>query len=165
MHSPTTAVQVVTDLSPTSESVPPKPAPQRLVVRVENDPRRHDQLILTAKDGKVLMHVPFGRLSCRLKRWERVAFFQAEIEDDTLHLEGRAPVEKHWVTAEERRREERQGAQQSLLLTAGAGPLHHLSAPAGHCPCGAPQHKGMCRDAFIEMKGQRSALWRAPGMA
>lgn len=142
MHSP------VTDASPLSESPPPqKSPPLRLVVRVETDPQKHEEVVITNKEGHVLMHVPFGRLSCRLHKRERIAFFQAQIENGILELGERAPLAKHWETKEEKKA--------ALVIFAQ---LEHREREAT-CVCGAPQHRGLCRDAIAEMKGRRTMMW------
>lgn len=36
-----------------------------------------------------------------------------------------------------------------------------LDAPSKEfCPCGAKQHKGMCRDAIIQAQGREAPTWK-----
>lgn len=140
--------------SPTSISTPPpppKPPPRRFVVRVEADPTKNGgQARLTERDGKkerLVMDVPIGRVQPRLTKGETVAFFWAEVDGGTgvLDLCERAPIGKQWTVTEPEPR----------LL--GPGP----AAGDGLCPCGAPKHKDLCRDALVRLRGGRTAVWRA----
>ena len=136
----------------TSTSRPPKVEGRALVVRVART--SSDQAVITEREGKrerLVMHVPFARVVSRM-RGQSVAFFTAEIESASgvLELIEHAPPEKGWNVIIERR----------------DPPARHLMlGPAPErCPCGAPRHKEMCRDAIADMNGRRSMRWRAPGM-
>ena len=136
----------------TSASRPPKAEGRALVVRVGRTGL--DQAVITEREGKrekFVMSVPFARVASRM-RGQSAAFFTAEIDSESgvLDLITPAPPEKGWNVVARRA----PSAVQHLML----GP-----APE-RCPCGAPRHKEMCRDALAYMNGRRSARWRAPGM-
>ena len=130
---------------------PPKPSPRRFIVRVVADPARHGgQARLIEKVGKsekFVMDVPIGRVVPRLQKGETEAFFVAELDGESgvLELGERAPKEKQWH------------------VNAPAKPKAISSGPP-LCPCGAPQHKDLCRDAQVRLRGGRVSTWRAPGM-
>ena len=149
-ESPASASATATSIAPP----PPKPSPRRFVVRVEADPRHNGgQARLTEKDGKrekLVMDVPIGRVRPRLEKGEIEAFFWAELDgvSGVLDLADRAPKEKEWSVYDP--------AKPKML---GPGPDAPLL-----CPCGAPRHKDLCRDAQVRLRGGRNSTWRAPGM-
>ena len=138
---------------------PPKPSPRRFIVRVEADPcRNKGQARLTEKDGKrekLVMDVPIGRVAPRLLPGETEAFFVAELDgaSGVLDLGERAPEEKTWTVFDP--------AKPKMLIAAPETPT--AEAP-DLCPCGAPRHKDLCRDAQVRLRGGRVSTWRAPGM-
>ena len=138
----------------TSTSRPPKVEGRALIVRVARTSL--DQAVITEREGKrekLVMRVPFARVVSRM-RGQSVAFFTAEIDglSGVLELIEHAPLEKGWDVIGER-----------VPSTKQADPLMLGPAPE-RCPCGAPKHKEMCRDAIADMNGRRSMRWRAPGM-
>lgn len=145
------------DQSPTSVSAPPpKPTPRRFVVRVAMT--SSGQAVLTEKDGKrekLVMYTPFERVRPRLRSGETVAFFWAEMEDGILDLGERAPSEKEWDVYD---------PKSPPRLPPGPLSPSRPSQARDRCPCGAPTHKEMCRDAIAAMNGRRFAGWKAPGM-
>lgn len=161
--------------SPTSvNEPPPKPAPRVFVVRVEADPRRNKgQARITEKDEKnkrekLVMDVPIGRVSPRFLKGETEAFFIAELDatSGVLDLCERAPLAKTWTVVDAPAAKMLGPASTAVAKPAATAPA---SEPASTneedlCPCGAPRHKDLCRDAQIRLRGGRVSTWRAPGM-
>ena len=135
----------------------PKVEGRSLVVRVARTCA--DEAVITERDGKrekLVMRVPFARVAARM-RGQSVAFFTAEIDGGSgvLELIEHVATEKGWAAIKN---------ETSASLAAFAAPVHGTLATPERCPCGAPKHKEMCRDALAIMNGRRSARWRAPGM-
>ena len=158
----TTAIDDTSGPMSTSASRPPKVEGRALIVRVARTSL--DQAIITEREGKrekLVMHVPFARVAARM-RGQSVAFFTAEVDGESgvLELIEHSPPEKGWNVIGERAEPQTTASLSRYAL----GPYTGTLVGPERCPCGAPKHKEMCRDAIAYMNGRRSARWRAPGM-